>query len=248
MEQRNKLIMTLIIAVVIAAAVLSSFGLALFGLHTPEVKLPDLSAAETGTVSSGGNITVVGVTPETVQSVLKTLSRPESYTRTVTIETFSGTAGTTETARVWVDDGWTRVDLTRDGGQIQHSIVGDGTRYLWYGGGPGYVSFPADSEEADLAQQIPTYEDVLKLDKSLISDTGYKIREGVACVYVAVTVPDLPGYVETYWVSVSSGLLVSSETYKNGMLVYRMSAYTMESPVTGADFSLPDGTVLHTLS
>ncbi|MCI2106619.1 MAG: hypothetical protein LKK00_07880 [Intestinimonas sp.] len=248
MEQRNKLIMTLLIAAVIVVAVLSSFGLGLFGLNTPEVKLPDASPTESGTGTGLGNAALVEVTPETVQSVLKTLSRPGSYTRTVTIETFSDTASNTETARVWVDDGWTRVDLTYDGGWVQHSIVGDGVRYLWYNGGKHYVSFPADSKEADLAQQIPTYEDVLELDQSLISDTGYQDREGLACVYVTVTVPELSGYLETYWVSVSSGLLVSSETYKDGTLAYRMSAYTMESPVTRADFSLPDGTVLHTVS
>ncbi len=61
------------------------------------------------------------------------------------------------------------------------------------------------------------------------------------------TAPDALGYVETYWVAVDSGLLVSAETTLDGTLTYRMTAYTMERPApAGTAFALPDGTVLHT--
>ena len=47
--------------------------------------------------------------------------------------------------------------------------------------------------------------------------------------------------------SVESGLLVSAETVKGDDVVYRMTAYQVESPLVGAEdrFTLPDGSVLH---
>ena len=52
-----------------------------------------------------------------------------------------------------------------------------------------------------------------------------------------------------YWVSVDSGLLVAAESEEDGVLVYRMSAYSPAQSPCPADgeFELPDGTVLHTL-
>ncbi len=66
-----------------------------------------------------------------------------------------------------------------------------------------------------------------------------------ACICVAVKVPEL-GYVEQYWVSVETGLLVRSESSKDGQVFYRMSGYTVETPATPEQsFALPDGTALH---
>ena len=66
------------------------------------------------------------------------------------------------------------------------------------------------------------------------------------CVY-AETSEDVLGYLERYWVSTDTGLLVGYETVKEGTVVQRMSAQDsgMQSPLQEADFSLPDGTVLH---
>ena len=109
------------------------------------------------------------------------------------------------------------------------------------------VTGPADERSADLeGQRIPTYEDVLSLDTADIAAAGYEERGGLACVW-AQTAPDALGYVETYWVAVDSGLLVSAETTLDGTLTYRMTAYGMERPApAGTAFALPDGTVLHT--
>ena len=106
----------------------------------------------------------------------------------------------------------------------------------------------AEEDSADLeGQRIPTYEDVLALDQETIAAAGYEEKEGLACIYVE-TVPDSQGYVEQYWISVDSGLLACAETWLDGQLVYRMSAYTVDQPVPEeASFTLPDGTVLHTV-
>ena len=70
-------------------------------------------------------------------------------------------------------------------------------------------------------------------------------REGVNCIYVE-TEPDEAGYVERYWVSVSSGLLAAAERECDGAVVYRMAALTVSyDGVDAEDFTLPNGTVLY---
>ena len=54
------------------------------------------------------------------------------------------------------------------------------------------------------------------------------------------------GYVERYWVSVSSGLLAAAERECDGAVVYRMAALTVSyDGVDAEDFTLPNGTVLY---
>ena len=60
------------------------------------------------------------------------------------------------------------------------------------------------------------------------------------------TEPDEAGYVERYWVSVSSGLLAAAERECDGAVVYRMAALTVSyDGVDAEDFTLPNGTVLY---
>ena len=126
MERKKRNIVVALIAAIIAVAVLSSFGLGLFAPDTAEIVLPTPAPSPSPGGESGGAVRVE-VTPETVQSVIATLSRPESYGRTVTVQDFweDEELGTT-TAQVWVDRGWTRTDAVWPGGTLRSSIVGDG--------------------------------------------------------------------------------------------------------------------------
>ncbi|MEG1578024.1 MAG: hypothetical protein RRY64_00060 [Oscillospiraceae bacterium] len=250
MDGKNRTIFALLIAVIIAVAVISSFGLSLLG-GTPAVSLPDMSAMPTqSSAPSGGaplgDYVKVEVTADTVQSVIVTLTRPESYSRQVLTETFgSGTAVGTVNADVIADGGWTQVTSVLEDGQVEHSLIGESDIYLWYNRNRQVQRYRADSSSADLAQHIPTYEDVLALEKTSITATGYEERGGVACIYVETYMDELDQY-ERYWVSVNTGLLVSSETVKDERLVYRMTAYEVVVPaVPGTVFALPDGTVIH---
>lgn len=248
MERRNRNIMVVLIGIVIVVAMLSSFGLGLFAPDTAKIQLPTPAASQTPDSGEEIGYVRVEVTPETVVGVIaSTLTRPESYGRTVTIQDFwgEGESGTT-TATVWVDGGWTHTAATLPGGAVRHSIVGEGRFWLWYEGSGRVLTGGADEGAADLeGQRIPTYEDVLALDSGSIADAGYQDKEGLACIYVE-TVPDSLGYGERYWISVDSGLLVCAETRLEDQLVYRMTAYGVERPLPAeADFQLPDGTVLH---
>jgi hypothetical protein len=255
LEQKKNGMIALIIAAVIAVAVMSSFFLPVFFSRTPKVTLPNLSAQtdqsnlpDGGQNSGGDHFVKVDVTPETVQNVIATLRRPTSYYRELAVETIwgEGTADRSVTSiKVWEDDGFTKSETAVPGARVRSCIVGNGSLYIWYGTEIAWYQATAEPSSADLAQQMPTYEDVLSLSQDDIADTGYEIWNSLSCIYVEAK-EDALGYLERYWVDVQSGLLVSAETVKNGMVVYRMTSNTMLFPIPqDASFQLPDGTVLH---
>ena len=248
MEEKSRNRFAVLIAVILTAAVIYSFAANLF-YETPSVGL-----AASGVVDHNREPFTpdqfgipVEITPETVQSVIEnTLSRYRSYSRTIQIEYLSGDQATgTLIAAVYVDEGWIRVDLTTPSG-VKHTLVGEDGCYRWYDSESDYVSLPPEEGLEDLAQRIPTYERVLDLPQKRITAAGYETRGGVACIYVEATM-DEPNYSERYWVSVESGLLVCAETLEGETVVYRMTAYEVENPLTGNGdyFALPNSTVMH---
>lgn len=249
MEDKKRTVMAVIIIAVVLAAVGYSFFLNLFA-PTPRLEIADPDASQgagpVGQPSGPVDGVVVEVTPQTVQSLIADLERYESYHRTVAVEYFDGGEPVgTVSAQVWADGGWVRTSAALSSGTLEHSIVGNGTLWLWYGRtGPVY-SGPAGGKTADLIQRLPTYEDVLALDQADITGAGYEERGGQPCVYVEVN--GLLGVTERYWVSVDSGLLVAAETEKDGAAVYVMTAQDVVSPLEQTDgmFVLPDGTALH---
>lgn len=105
--------------------------------RSSRVVLPDTNTSAEGggdLPAEGGALTVVEVTPETVQAAIETLHRPEAYSRTVTVEyLWTGGSGTIELSTA-VSAPWTRVDRTLPDGQVRHSITDGETTYIWYNG------------------------------------------------------------------------------------------------------------------
>lgn len=255
MEDRKRTIFAVLIALVLVVALLYSFGLNLFS-STPQVDLADPNAAESndpsGSLPGDGTGITVEVTPATVQSVIASMTRYESYSRTL-IVTYSW--GDHETGsmitQVWADGGWTRTLSAQTSGLAEHTISGDGCVWLWYDAGDGdseqlVYNGAAEKISGDLLQRIPTYEDILYLDVESITAAGYVLRNGQPCIFVEAEQQNL-GYLYRYWISETSGLLMAAETEKSGVLVYRMESNEVVSPMSagGEIFTLPDGTVLY---
>ena len=196
--------------------------------------------------SAGGDdaLTVIAVTPETVQTAIETLHRPAQYSRTIRVEqVWNGGSGSFETT-VTVSGRWTRTDRTLAGGQTRHTITDGETTYIWYNSESTVYSGPAGEITPDDEQAIPTYEAILDLPVEDIAAADYRSVSGVNCIYVE-TARDPDGYTQRYWVSVESGLLVASERLLEGETIYRMASLTVDLSTPSADrFILPDGTVL----
>lgn len=250
MEQKNRLIFVIAIVALIVAAICASFGRFLFAANTPEVILPSSSAGPGDSSSAGSeerDYQRVEVTTQTVTGVVATLSRPSSYFRELTVETFWTGGSSTTTVQVWTDGDWTHSAQTLPSGAVRHDLTGGDIAYYWYDGSQQYATAPADEKSSDLAQHIPTYETVLALEPDEITAAGYELRGDLPCILVEVRRHG-SSLLQRFWVSVDNGLLVSAETEENGHLVYRMTAYTpVQSPCpANARFSLPDGEVMHT--
>lgn len=249
MDQKSRTRIAVLVSLIIVAAVFASFGYTLLSVRTPPVVLPtvapDGSTAPPG-VPDDGQMLRVEVTRETVQAVIASLDREGSYYRQLTAETFWEGGSGSVSVQAWADGGYTLVRCALSSGQVRCTLETEDALYYWYDGDDSWRTAPAGSLSADLAQRIPTYEDVLELPLEAISGAGYGEREEQLCIYVE-TVVDALGYVERYWVSVESGLLIAAETLKGEETVYSMTAYVpLQTPCpAGTIFALPDGTVLH---
>lgn len=245
MDKRRMNHITVGFIVVMALVIAVMFGNNL--RRPPKVVLPDTSESTDSSDQDGsasGSLALVEITPETVQTAIATLSRPDQYRRTVTVEQFwDGGSGTYEVI-VLVYGPWTRTDRTLPDGRVRHTITDGETTYIWYDGDGTAYSGPAAGITADNEQTIPTYEDVLDLPAGAIVQADYRTISDVNCIYVETGELD-GGVVLRYWVSVDTGLLAAAEKLVDDETVYRMGALTVDLTVPGAaDLTLPDGTVL----
>ena len=253
MDQKNRLIIAIAVTLLIVAAMFTSFGRSLFSMRTEHIQLPEPGASSSSQEGGGSSQSAelfqrVEVTPQTVQSVIRTLERSTSYYWELTVETFWTGGSSATSVQTWVDGGWSHTRQVLPSGLIRHDLISEDTVYYWYEGSSDYLTAPAEGGSADLAQHIPTYETVLELDASSITGTGYEVKGSFPCVYVEVQGES--GTLERYWISTDNGLLISAEREINGALVYRMTAYTqVQTPCPAtASFALPDGQELHSIA
>lgn len=215
--------------------------------RSSRVILPDTSAAVDDSAeptTDGGGLTVVEVTPETVQTAIATLSRQTDYRRSITVEYLWGGDSSTVELKTSVSGDWTRTDRSLSDGQVRHTVTNGESTYIWYNDETDVYTGSAMGISADMEQTIPTYEDVLALPVASIAQADYRAVSDVRCIYVE-TAEDDRGYVQRYWVSVDTGLLVVAERLQDGETIYRMAALTVDQTAPDAtDFTLPDGTNL----
>lgn len=250
-SKRLRLILLIGIALIAALIGVSVFLTYAAG-RSKEVSLPETrSGASTGAgTDAGGNgannaSAYISITTDNVQAVIATLQRPESYTRNIRIESFySGGAAVYDIKSSVVEK---NAALNKSGPDGKTNIIlAGGQRYFWYDGDSNYTVHSVDSSEAenkysDEYQMIVTYEDVLKADKSSITDAGFKEYNGENCVAVTYVSGQLK-YTTTCYISVNSGLLTGAEQYDGGTLIYRMSTSNYSAGVADLSvFNMPDG-------
>ncbi len=251
MDQKNRALFSIAVILLIFAALLVSFGRSLFNTHTPDVVLPQVGEAVPEGPGSPGQPgadaqQLVSVTPQTVQNVIATLERTDSYYRELYIEQFWSGSSSSYTVQTWSDQDWSLVRQLLPSNVVRRDLIGPDSAYYWYEGSSHYETAPNVDRSADLAQRIPTYETVLELEQSSLVSAGYELKGDIPCIYVQSLDED-SNALKHFWVSVDSGLLVSAELYREDTLLYRMSAPNpIQSPCPpNAQFQLPDGTVLH---
>lgn len=233
------------------ALIAGVIGISLFLTYavgrSKEIDLPVASAGSAADASDGANnaIACVSVTTDNVQAVIATFQRPESYTRDIRIESFFSDGSAAFDFKTTVVENNTALKKSGPDGKTNIILVG-GKRYFWYDGDSNYTVRTIDSAEnenkySDEYQMILTYEDVLELDKSSITDAGFKEYNGENCIAVTYVSGQLK-YTTISYISVKNGLLTGTEQYAGEMLIYRMTTSNYRADVTGLSaFDLPDG-------
>lgn len=206
--------------------------------RSTRITLPEQSSAANdadGQEVSMDTLRTVTVTPETVQAAVATLSRPDSYRRTLTVERFWAEGSGSVTVEQCAANGWTRTDTPAANGELRHSLTDGVTTYIWYGDSTRYYTASAGQISADDEQSIPSYEDLLSLPVEEILTADYRTLSGINCIYVETTSE------VRYWIAVDTGLLAAAESGS----AWRVSGLELSdnAPAT-EDFTLPDGTIL----
>jgi hypothetical protein len=130
------------------------------------------------------------------------------------------------------------------GGVTRSTVVSGGTLYIWYAGDRVAYSAPiADTDSAarlaDEYSMLMTYEDVLALDVSSITDAGYAQYDGEDCIFVEYVSGELK-YRTTCYISLKLGLLTGANEYDGETLVYKMTAGECDvSPPADERFAVP---------
>ncbi|NCB51314.1 MAG: hypothetical protein EOM54_05470 [Clostridia bacterium] len=236
-----------LISIIVLAAAVMLF--ALFGnggsVETASVILPTpITGGETqGSEGNGeGGLSLAEVTPRTVQSIIERLSRAESYSRTVTVEEFwDGGSSNTELS-AWTSGGSTLIRLAA-GDKIENILLRDGTLYIWYDNSEEVYSASSGDTGAARADgwlRCLTYEDLLEMPVSAITNAGYTDYAGEACIFAEYYSENF-GYRNVVYVSVSTGLLIGAETYDGDILIYRMTSGTPDLSVPNESLLLPPG-------
>jgi len=240
----------LFIAVAIGLMLLTSN----YSRETGSVPLPDPPIASAAPGAPGPDtLDRVEVTSETVQAVISTLARPETYSRYITIESFWGDDGhAVYTVLSAVDKGVTSLRIISSVGAEKRIIVTPDKLYIWYRGDKvpyiGETGSAGDEiRTADEWQMMASYEDIMAIDGKDIEDAGFTGYNGEDCIFVQYRSAVL-GYTRMYYISIQYGLVTGAEEYDgNGELVYRMTAgECVTGVIDPSEFILPDGTELIT--
>ena len=204
--------------------------------ETPAVILSPPPAADSSAAppSDAPDSRVIEVAPDTVQAVIATLSRADSYSRTLTTQNFwnGGSSGTE--IDVWVRGENVRLSIRESARKnvVKNVLIRGGEEWIWYSDGGGVWHGSARAGDADAYQTLLTYEDVLTIEQSAIRDAGYTDFNGETCIFVRYAGGTL-GYESLCYISVDTGLMMGTETYDGDILVYTMRS-------SDPDISTPD--------
>ena len=227
MKRISSLTVAVIATLVLLAGILLFLASPLAAQKTAEVHLPEIRdrlPEQTG-AAVPRELTQVEVNPETVQAVLATLNRPESYSRTLQVFQFWDGGGRSAEIRVWVRSGAVRLNIIGADREVNYLLEGE-VLTLWYGSDMSrrYTYAGADARLGDSLQRIPTYEDILSLDPACILEAGCACSEdGKWRILVTAKDSDFD-YLDIYYVSLDTGLLVGAEQWDGDTLIYRMTA------------------------
>lgn len=195
--------------------------------ETPAVLLPAMPTPVSGGEESdtgyvGGELITLDC--DSVQTVIAMQKRVDSYSRSLTVQSFWSGGSSSSEISTWVRGGDTRVSIRRGGDEtVKNILLLDDRKWIWYSDAAGVYQGPARDGDADAYQTLLTYEDVLDLPREAILDAGFLPYEGESCVFVDYESGQF-GYRNRCYISADTGLMMGQETYDGDVLIYLMTS------------------------
>ena len=133
MKRKVPLLVVVVLAAAALVLIISRYGRSI-DENTPAVVLPSSVVGEN--LDQNPDIDGIGankaeITPKTVQAVLATLKRADSYSRSMTIESLYEGGSSKTTMDVWVRGGSVRI-IETGRGQTKNILILDDKVYIWY--------------------------------------------------------------------------------------------------------------------
>jgi len=234
MKNRNKFFYIMIALLLLAAAGLVFILAPGSDPNTPPVLLPSPVPTDTASDAPGDSAAdlAVAVTPETVQTVIRTLHRIDCYSRTLTISDYWTGGSRSRSIDVWSSGENLRLTVHSGSAPQEHLLFRGDEKWLWYSDSDEIYHGTAVAGDADAYQTLLTYEDVLSLPTRAILDAGYREYEGTYCIFLRCSFGSF-GYESECFVDPATGLLMGELCYDGDNLVYSMSSSV-------PDLSIPD--------
>ncbi len=252
MGKRRMTVLAVVTSFVLLAALLASIYSVWWGDGPAPIILPEEPATfapiedgpSTAPSASDDAFVRVEITPENVQSVIETLSRPDAYSADLRLTRRYYDTSTTTLRKIHRRDALLACSFYSASGTLEKSLVTDGDRcYTWLTENGAVSENALGNASYDSLQNTPTYEDLLALEPSQIHSASYSVVAGEDCITVMTVDPE-SGYEDTYHIAISSGLLLQFSREKDGQqrLFLEMTGFDLARPEDSA-FFLPDGTM-----
>ena len=236
------------------AAILLTFSLVLILLLMPNMSstlidsVPEYPPKLNPVVNSDSEaLSTVSVDKTNVKNIISAISRPSEYF-SETKSTLSHSGGSSEYMRKkWVRGNLSRVDVissVTSQSVSSHYLYSPDSVYIWRPGEKTYYKAARGDFDADDAQMLMSYEDILNASDESIVTAQNTLYDGNLCIYTEVRSIE-SGYTERYWVSATTGLLLFGQTLDSeGEVIYTITSTQIDiSPQDISLFTLPDGTV-----
>lgn len=236
MGKRN-LFFILIILVLLVIAGIVFFFMPGNDPETPAVALATPNAVESTVPQTGGEIAekVISVSTKTVQTVISTLHRAESYSRVLNVLDSWNGGKRERTITVFTRGDDTRLDVVSGSGTqavTEHVLLKGAEKWIWYSDRTGVFHSALQEGDSDSYQSILTYEDALSVPAEDILEADYREYSGRNCIFVRFRT-GLLGYESECYIDPSNGLLMAERTYDGDFLFYSMDS-------SDPDISTPD--------
>ena len=185
----------------------------------------------------------VTVSADNIQDIIRAMQRPEKYRLSVNTTLYYDGGQSTFGAEghVW-GERKKIVVYNSDGLPVSHCLIAGEDIYMWSGASRSYYSGKLGNFTADDYMYIPTYEDIIYLDRQDILSADFSLYNDMYCICIEAK-DELSGYRSLYYISVENGLLAGAQSFDGEELVYSLTADILDFERTEEDiFTLPDGT------